>query len=137
MRPYILLVEDHPIDIELAQVAIERCNLPHDTIVVRDGQEALDFLQKKGQYAGRTNGNPDVILLDLKLPKVDGLEVLADIRARLSLADVPVIILSSSNQETDVRRAKELNATEYLVKPIDWASFVKIMCQTLKIHMKT
>jgi len=121
----ILLVEDNPNDLELTLIALEKSNLANDVVVVRDGAEALDYLHGKGHYAGRGTGNPAVVLLDLKLPKVDGLEVLKDIRETATLANVPVVMLTSSREERDLIRSYQLGVNAYVVKPVDFKEFVR------------
>jgi CheY-like chemotaxis protein len=121
----ILLVEDNPNDLELTLIALERSQLANEVIVVRDGAEALDYLHARGVYAGRDQGNPAVVLLDLKLPKVDGLEVLAEIRAMAGLKSIPVVMLTSSREEQDLVRSYELGVNAYVVKPVDFTEFVR------------
>ncbi|WP_343641962.1 response regulator [Roseateles sp.] len=120
----ILLVEDDARDLELTLVALERSQLANEVIVVRDGAEALDYLLREGAHAGRAEGNPAVILLDLKLPKVNGLEVLKAVRATESLKSVPVVMLTSSQTESDVVQSYELGVNAYVVKPVDFKQFV-------------
>jgi CheY-like chemotaxis protein len=121
----ILLVEDNPNDLELALIALERSQLANEVVIVRDGADALDYLHARGSYADREQGNPAVVLLDLKLPKVDGLEVLADIRAEAQLRSVPVVMLTSSKEEQDLIRSYELGVNAYVVKPVDFSEFVR------------
>lgn len=120
----ILLVEDNPHDLELALVALERTNLANEVIVVRDGVEALDYLFRLNEHVGRMEGNPAVIMLDLKLPRVDGLEVLEAIRLDENLRSIPVVMLTTSNEELDVDRAYQLGANAYVVKPVKFQEFV-------------
>jgi CheY-like chemotaxis protein len=120
----ILLVEDNPNDLELALIALERSNLANDIVVVRDGSEALDYLLRKNGFADREEGNPAVLLLDLKLPKVDGLQVLAKIRETESLRSIPVVMLTSSREEPDLDRAYQLGVNAYVVKPVQFKEFV-------------
>jgi CheY-like chemotaxis protein len=120
----ILLVEDDARDLELTLIALERSQLANEVIVVRDGEQALDYLKRTGDHAGRNEGNPAVILLDLKLPKVNGLEVLQSVRATESLRSVPVVMLTSSHEETDVLRSYELGVNAYVVKPVEFNQFV-------------
>lgn len=121
----ILLVEDNPHDLELTLIALERSQLANEVIVVRDGADALDYLHMRGAFAGRDHGNPAVVLLDLKLPKVDGLEVLAEIRGQLALKSLPVVMLTSSREEQDLIRSYELGVNAYVVKPVDFQEFVR------------
>ena len=120
----ILLVEDDKRDLELTLVALERSQLANDVVVVRDGEQALDYLNREGEHAGRTEGNPAVILLDLKLPKVNGLEVLEAVRATAPLSSIPVVMLTSSHEESDVLRSYELGVNAYVVKPVGFKQFV-------------
>lgn len=120
----ILLVEDDARDLELTLVALERSQLANEVIVVRDGAEALDYLRREGAHAGRGEGNPAVVLLDLKLPKVNGLEVLRSVRATESLKSIPVVMLTSSQAESDVVESYELGVNAYVVKPVEFKQFV-------------
>ncbi|HEX7988473.1 CheY-like chemotaxis protein [Duganella sp. 1411] len=121
----ILLVEDNPHDLELTLIALERSQLANEVIVVRDGADALDYLHARGTFANREQGNPAVVLLDLKLPKVDGLEVLAEIRGSATLKSIPVVMLTSSREEQDLIRSYELGVNAYVVKPVDFQEFVR------------
>ncbi len=120
----ILLVEDNPHDLELTLVALERSQLANEVVVLRDGAEALDYLQRKGDYVNRQGGNPAVLLLDLKLPKVDGLEVLKIVRETPDLRSIPVVMLTSSREEPDLARAYSLGVNAYVVKPVEFRDFV-------------
>ncbi|HTV76625.1 MAG TPA: response regulator [Steroidobacteraceae bacterium] len=124
LRP-ILLVEDNPRDLELTLTALERCQLANEIVVARDGAEALDYLHARGTFAGRDGGGPAVVLLDLKLPKVDGLEVLGQIKADAHLRQIPVVMLTSSKEERDVVRSYELGVNAFVVKPVDFQEFFK------------
>jgi CheY-like chemotaxis protein len=121
----ILLVEDNPNDLELTLVALDKSQLANEVIVARDGQEAIDYLTCEGEWKERAPGNPAVILLDLKLPKIDGLEVLDMIRSNASLKSVPVVMLTSSREEQDLVRSYELGVNAYVVKPVEFAEFVE------------
>jgi CheY-like chemotaxis protein len=121
----ILLVEDNPNDLELTLIALEKSHLANEVIVVRDGAEALEYLNATGAFINRPAGNPAVVLLDLKLPKVDGLEVLRHIRTTASLKSLPVVMLTSSREEQDVVRSYELGVNAYVVKPVDFQEFVR------------
>ncbi|AWW25162.1 MAG: hypothetical protein PWP56_547 [Acetobacterium sp.] len=121
----ILLVEDNLNDVELTLVALEGSNLASKVDVVNDGAEALEYLFYLGNFANRESGNPVVIILDLKLPKVDGLEVLKQIKEEPKLHLIPVVILTSSNEETDILRGYKLGANSYVVKPLEFPLFVK------------
>ncbi len=120
----ILLVEDDKRDLELTLVALERSQLANEVVVVRDGAQALDYLNRQGEHADRAEGNPAVILLDLKLPKVNGLEVLESVRRTESLRSVPVVMLTSSHEETDLLKSYELGVNAYVVKPVEFKQFV-------------
>lgn len=120
----IVLVEDNPHDLELTLVALERSQLANEVIVLRDGAEALDYLQRTGAHSDRVEGNPAVMLLDLKLPKVDGLEVLKTVRESPELRSIPVVMLTSSREEPDLQRAYELGVNAYVVKPVEFKEFV-------------
>ncbi len=101
----ILLVEDDKRDLELTLIALERSQLANEVVVLRDGAQALEYLQREGEHAARAEGNPAVILLDLKLPKVTGLEVLEAVRANTALRSIPVVMLTSSQEESDVLKS--------------------------------
>jgi CheY-like chemotaxis protein len=120
----ILLVEDDKRDLELTLVALERSQLANEVIVVRDGAQALDYLLREGDFKDRAEGSPAVILLDLKLPKVNGLEVLQKVRATPNLRSVPVVMLTSSQEESDVVKSYELGVNAYVVKPVEFKQFV-------------
>jgi CheY-like chemotaxis protein len=128
LRP-ILLVEDSSNDIELILTSLAENHLSNEVIVVRDGEEALDYLYRRGVFKMRKEGNPIVVLLDLKLPKIDGLEVLARVKSDPVLHLLPVVILTSSNEEPDLRRCYELGTNAYVVKPIDFQEFVSVVKQ--------
>lgn len=123
----ILLVEDDPRDIELTLTALAENNLANEVVVVRDGAEALDFLRYEGGYQIRRKGNPAVILLDLKLPKVDGLQVLREIRSDNALKTIPVCILTSSREERDLIESYNLGVNAYVVKPVGFKEFVTVV----------
>jgi CheY-like chemotaxis protein len=120
----ILMVEDDPKDVELTMSALEDYNLFNELVVARDGQEALDYLYSQGQFSARPRENPAVILLDLKLPKVDGLEVLNRIKSDDRLKMIPVVVLTSSREERDMVRSYQLGVNAYVVKPVDFHEFV-------------
>jgi len=120
----ILLVEDNPHDLELTLIALERSQLANEVIVVRDGADALDYLFRRNAYAERLDGNPAVLLLDLKLPKVDGLQVLEAVRQSEELRSIPVVMLTSSREEPDLSRAYQLGVNAYVVKPVEFKEFV-------------
>jgi CheY-like chemotaxis protein len=120
----ILLVEDDPRDVELTLTALADHKLANEVTVTRDGQEALDYLYRRGQFATRPNDNPAVMLLDLKLPKVDGLEVLKQIKSDEQLKTIPVVVLTSSHEEQDMMRSYKLGVNAYVVKPVDFHEFI-------------
>jgi len=120
----ILLVEDDPKDVELTLSALEDYHLVNEVVVARDGQEALDYLYCRGAFSTRAPDNPAVMLLDLKLPKVDGLEVLQQIKADERLKMMPVVVLTSSHEEKDMIRSYQLGVNAYVVKPVDFHDFV-------------
>ena len=120
----ILLVEDDPKDIDLTLAALGEYKLANEVIVVRDGAEALDYLHRKGNYSSRARENPAVVLLDLKLPKVDGLEVLREIRSDERLKLIPVVVLTSSREDRDMVASYKLGVNAYVVKPVDFHEFV-------------
>lgn len=129
MMKRILLVEDDPNDVEMTLNALGQFNLVNEIVVARDGAEALDYLFKRGQFSGRMNGNPIVILLDLKLPKISGLEVLKQIRETRDMKMIPVVILTSSREEKDLNEGYSLGTNAYVVKPIDFQQFIEAVRQ--------
>jgi DNA-binding response OmpR family regulator len=120
----ILLVEDDPKDVELTLTALGEYHLANEVVVARDGEEALDYLYRRGSFATRSNDNPAVLLLDLKLPKVDGLEVLQQIKSEENLKMIPVVVLTSSHEEKDMVASYRLGVNAYVVKPVDFHEFV-------------
>jgi DNA-binding response OmpR family regulator len=120
----ILLVEDDPKDVELTLEALAEYNLANEVVVARDGVEALDYLYSRGSFAGRAGGNPAVLLLDLKLPRVDGLQVLRQVKSDEALDMVPVVVLTSSREEKDVIASYKLGVNAYVVKPVEFHAFV-------------
>lgn len=125
----ILLAEDDPNDIAVTLEALSQHNLANEVVVVRDGADALDYLYHRGAYQHRPNGLPAVMLLDLKMPKVDGLEVLRAMRADPALKMVPVVVLTSSHEEKDLTESYHLGANSYVVKPVDFAQFIEAVKQ--------
>lgn len=126
----ILLVEDNPSDIELTQRAFEKSRIKNELQIARDGQEALEYLFGTGAWSGRdTTQLPAIVLLDLKLPKIDGLEVLKRIRANALTKRLPVAILTSSNEERDLVDCYDLGANSYIRKPVDFKQFVEVVRQ--------
>jgi CheY-like chemotaxis protein len=120
----ILMVEDDPKDVELTLTALEEYKLANEVVVTTDGEEALDYLYRRGKFASRMGDNPAVLLLDLKLPKVDGLEVLQQIKADDQLRLIPVVVLTSSREERDMVASYKLGVNAYVVKPVDFHEFV-------------
>ncbi|MGH7952726.1 MAG: response regulator [Limisphaerales bacterium] len=125
----ILLVEDNERDVELTLTALEEYNLANEVAVARDGAEALDYLYHRGKFADHPNGLPVVVLLDLKMPKVDGLEVLRQVRADLKLKCVPIVMITSSREEQDLVHSYQLGVNAYVVKPVDFQKFLESMKQ--------
>jgi len=122
LRP-ILLVEDNPRDLELTLAALAKCQLANEIIVARDGAEALDYLYLRGAHADRAAGDPAVVLLDLKLPKIDGLEVLERVKTDPLQKQIPVVMLTSSREERDLLTSYELGVNAFVVKPVDFNAF--------------
>jgi CheY-like chemotaxis protein len=120
----VLLVEDDPRDVELTLTALGESNLANEVVVTRDGEQALDYLYCRGEFITRSNDNPAVMLLDLKLPKVDGLEVLRQIKSDERLKLIPVVVLTSSHEERDLIRSYRLGVNAYVVKPVDFHEFL-------------
>ena len=121
----ILLVEDDPNDVELTLMALAESHLANGVAVVRDGEEALDYLYHRGTYESREVRKPPVVLLDLKLPKVDGLEVLKQIKTDPDLKTIPVVMLTSSREEQDLLRSYDLGTNAYVVKPVGFQDFIE------------
>ena len=128
LRP-ILLAEDNPNDVELTLAALHSANVANEIVVVPDGEQALDYLHRRGRFAGRTTPQPCVILLDLKMPKVDGLEVLRSIRADPALHTLAVVVFTSSREEQDLVKSYQLGTNAYVVKPVDFNSFISAIGQ--------
>ena len=120
----ILLTEDSVKDVELTLTALEEKHLANKVDVVRDGEEALDYLYRRGPFQSRPDGNPAVVLLDIKMPKVDGLEVLRQIKSDERLKTIPVVVLTSSREERDLAESYKLGVNAYVVKPVDFSQFV-------------
>ena len=125
----ILLAEDDANDIELTLAALAEHHLANEVVVARDGTEALDYLLMQGKYAGHRPGNPAFVILDLKMPKVDGLQVLRAIKTDEHLKSVPVVMLTSSREERDLVQSYELGVNAYVVKPVDFQQFVNAVKQ--------
>jgi len=122
LRP-ILVVEDNPKDLELTLAALAKCQLANEIHVARDGAEALDYLHCRGSFAARVVGDPAVVLLDLKLPKIDGLEVLENIKGDPLTQRIPVVMLTSSREERDLVKSYSLGVNSFVVKPVDFTAF--------------
>lgn len=120
----ILLAEDNPRDAELALAAMEEHHISDKVVVCRDGAEALDYLYCRGAFTSRHRGNPAVVFLDLKMPKVDGLEVLRTMKSDASLRSIPVVMLTSSREERDLRESYAMGANAYVVKPVEFSQFI-------------
>ncbi len=121
----ILLAEDNPNDVELTLEAFNACNLANQVVVVQNGEEALDYLHCTGAFADRPIGNPAVVLLDIKMPKMDGLETARRIRADGQLKTVPIVMLTSSREEQDLVRSYGIGVNSYVVKPVEFRAFVE------------
>ena len=121
----ILLVEDDPKDVDLTLKALAQYNLVNEVVIARDGEEALDYLFRRGDFESRSSENPAVLLLDLKLPLVDGLEVLQQIKSDDQLKVIPVVVLTSSHEEKDVVASYKRGVNAYVVKPVDFHQFVE------------
>lgn len=124
----ILLVEDNPADVELTLHSLKKHHFANRIVIARDGAEALDYLFGTGKYQGRNAlAHPNLILLDLKLPKLSGLEVLKQLKSHEDLRTIPVVVLTSSKEEPDIREAYRLGANSYIVKPVDFDQFTKVV----------
>ena len=121
----ILLVEDDPNDVELTISALTDSRLGNEVVVVHDGEEALEYLYRRGAYEARDEADPAVVLLDLKLPKVNGLEVLKQVKADPNLRTLPIVVLTSSREEHDLVRSYTLGTNAYVVKPVDFRQFME------------
>ena len=130
MEVEILLIEDNPNDAELTMRSFKKNNITNSILHLKDGAVALEFLFGSGEFEGRnTNNKPKVILLDLKMPKVDGIEVLQKIKANDTTKTIPVVILTSSKEDPDIDKCYKLGANSYIVKPVDFDSFQKVVTQ--------
>ena len=122
-RRAILLVDDNPNDIQLISLVLGEVANPHEVVVAEDGEEGLDFLYRRGRFGSRLPAQPVLVLLDVKMPKVDGIEVLRTVKKDPNLREVPVVMLTSSREVRDVRTCYELGANGYVVKPVDFSAF--------------
>ncbi len=133
MNPYdqveILLVEDSPNDAELAMRALRKGGLANKLLWVKDGEEALDYLFRRGAYAEREQGSPRLVFLDLKMPRVDGTQVLREIKSDARTRRIPVVVMTSSQEESDMVRSYDLGANSYVVKPLDFGAMVDVVRQ--------
>ena len=120
----ILLVEDNPQDVELTIEALNEHNLANNVVAVRDGVEAMEYLNYEGEFKNRTKGNPAVLLLDIKMPRMDGIEVLAAIRGNEKLKALPIVMLTSSREEPDLKKCYDLGVNAYVVKPVNFKDFL-------------
>jgi CheY-like chemotaxis protein len=126
---HILIAEDDPRDEQLTMAALDEYNLANKVQIVRDGAEALDYLYRRGKYAERATGNPVAMLLDLKMPKVNGLEVLKIIKADKNLMMIPIVVLTSSREEPDMKECYEHGVNAYVVKPVEFNAFMRAVKQ--------
>jgi CheY-like chemotaxis protein len=125
----ILLAEDNPKDVELTLEAMAENNLANDIVVVKDGVDALEYLRCQGKYKLRKAGNPALVLLDIKMPRMEGIEVLRNIRSDAALRIIPVVVLTSSSEEQDLINTYELGVNAYIVKPVDFKQFIEAVKQ--------
>lgn len=121
----ILFAEDNAHDVELTLAALQENRVANEVVVVRDGAEALDYLYQRNQFKGRSGGHPALVLLDLKMPKVDGIEVLRHIKSDAELKAIPVVVLTSSREEQDLVRSYDLGVNAYVVKPVAFPEFIE------------
>jgi CheY-like chemotaxis protein len=127
--PRILLVEDSPRDAELALEALADFHVANEVLHVRDGVEALDYLYRRGEFAGRGDGQPALVLLDLKMPRVDGMEVLREMKRDANLSLIPVVVMTSSREEQDLAECYALGVNAYVVKPVKFHDFIEAVKQ--------
>ncbi len=125
----ILYAEDNPADAELTLYTLKTRNIANNIVWVRDGVEALDFVRRRGRYATRVGGLPRLVLLDLKMPKLDGVDVLKALKAEESTRGVPVVIMTSSHEETDLVKSYKLGVNSYVVKPVDFDKFAEMVTE--------
>ncbi len=132
-----LIAEDETNDILLMKIALEELSLEGDFEVVQDGQKALDFIYRRGDYTGRPEGNPELMILDMKLPKVSGLEVLREIRSDRRFDMVSVVVFSSSLDENDKTEALSLGANDFMIKPMSFDDFQKAIEKTTSLYLSS
>jgi CheY-like chemotaxis protein len=125
----ILYAEDNPSDAELTLYTLKTRNIANNIVWVRDGVEVLDFIKYRGRYANRTGGMPKMILLDLKMPKMDGIDVLRALKSEEATRGIPVVIMTSSHEESDLVRSYKLGVNSYIVKPVDFDNFAKMVSE--------
>lgn len=125
----ILMAEDNSSDIELTVTALSERNLANQLVIVRDGAEALEYLERKGEYQNRKTGNPGLILLDIKMPRMDGIEVLEYIKQHPQFRTIPVVMLTSSREDNDLEKAYNLGVNAYVVKPVSFTQFMEAIRQ--------
>jgi len=125
----ILYAEDNPADAELTLYTLKTRNIANNIVWVRDGVEALDFIKRRGRYASRVGGMPKMVLLDLKMPKLDGVDVLKALKSDESTRAVPVVIMTSSHEETDLVKSYKLGVNSYVVKPVDFDKFAEMVTE--------
>ena len=125
----ILLVEDSRKDVDLTLAALEEHHLANEVVVAQDGVEGLDYLHARGRFQGRPSGLPVVVLLDLKMPRMDGLEVLRQVKADADLKRIPIVVLTSSREEQDIVKSYDLGVNAYVVKPVAFESFMDVVKQ--------
>ncbi|HEY3859229.1 MAG TPA: response regulator [Gammaproteobacteria bacterium] len=125
----ILYAEDNPADAELTLYTLKTRNIANNIVWVRDGVEALDFVKRRGRYASRTGGMPKMVLLDLKMPKLDGVDVLRALKAEESTRGIPVVIMTSSHEEADLVKSYKLGVNSYVVKPVDFDKFAEVVTE--------
>jgi CheY-like chemotaxis protein len=126
----ILLVEDNPLDVELTIEALMENSIANNVVSVGDGAQAMEYLRCEGEFCDRKGGNPAVILLDIKMPRMDGIETLEAIRNDKKLSRIPVVMLTSSREDPDLKKCYELGANAYVVKPVDFREFMDVVKQT-------
>jgi CheY-like chemotaxis protein len=126
----ILVADDNPQDVEMTLMALARTKLPHRTVVACDGEEALDYLFCRGNFQGRSRRHPDLVLLDINMPRINGTQVLSEVKRDARLKMIPVVMLTSSREESDVAACYGLGANAYVVKPVDFSEFLDVITKT-------